>query len=155
VNTYLAQFKRGFRYTFIYQLRDGEGGEDTFGVFDRQSRQKSAATYIHNLTTILADKIQCADGFGQAAGGLNYTISPMPDTVHDLLLKKCNGDYALIVWGEKRSSSESVKVYLGRPHSNVNVYDVTVGAAPVQMLRDVEEVPLTLIDHALIVEVHH
>ena len=42
VNTYLAQFKRGFRYTFIYQLRDGEGGEDTFGVFDRQSRPKSS-----------------------------------------------------------------------------------------------------------------
>jgi hypothetical protein len=37
----------------------------------------------------------------------------------------------------------------------VNVYDVTVGAAPVQMLRDVNEVPLTLIDHALIVEVRH
>ena len=95
------------------------------------------------------------DGSGQAAGGLNYTISPMPDAVHDLLLQKCNGDYALIVWGEKGSSSESVKVYLGRSHSNVNVYDVTVGAAPVQMLRDVKEVPLTLIDHALIVEVRH
>ena len=55
VNTYLAQFKRGWRYTFIYQLRDGEGGSGNQGLFNSNSTPKLAATYIHNLTTILAD----------------------------------------------------------------------------------------------------
>jgi hypothetical protein len=32
LNTYLAQFKRGFKYTFIYQARDGEGGAGTFTI---------------------------------------------------------------------------------------------------------------------------
>ena len=32
-NTYLAQFKRGSTYTFIYELIDGEGGDTTQGLF--------------------------------------------------------------------------------------------------------------------------
>ena len=82
VNTYLAQFKRAWRYTFIYQLRDGEGGgSGNFGLFNSNSTPKPAATYIHNLTTILADPGQVT-----SPGSLNYSIVNEPATVHDLLI---------------------------------------------------------------------
>ena len=148
VNTYLAQFKRGFRYTFIYQLRDGEGGEDSFGIFDRQSRPKAAATYIHNLTAILADRAH-----GAASGRLNYSIANEPATVHDLLLQKSDGAFELVVWGERKSGADSVIVDLGGQRTTVNFYDVTVGTSPVQTLNNVKAVPLTLTDHALVLEV--
>ena len=101
VNTYLAQFKRGWRYTFIYQLRDGEGGNGNQGVFNSNSTPKLAATYIHNLTTILADRTPAA-----SPSSLNYSIIDEPATVHDLLIQKSTGTFELVVWDENVRGSE-------------------------------------------------
>ena len=149
VNTYLAQFKRGWRYTFIYQLRDGEGGGGgNQGVFNADSRPKLAATYIYNLTTILADKYPIA-----SPSALNYSITDKPVTVHDLLPQKSNGTFELVLWDENVIFHDNVIVNLGGEHAKINVYDITVGTNPVQTLTTVDSVSLTLSDHALIVEV--
>jgi hypothetical protein len=147
VNTYLAQFKRGWRYTFIYQLRDGEGGNDHLGLFNSNSTPKLAATYIHNLTTILADNMPVA-----SPGILNYSIIDEPATVHDLLIQKSNGTFDLVVWDENVRGSDKVSVNLGRSYAIVNVYDVTVGTSPTQTFSNVGSVSLNLSDHALIIE---
>jgi hypothetical protein len=148
VNTYLAQFKRGWRYTFIYQLRDGEGGSGVGpGLFNANSTPKLAATYIHNLTTILADKMPAA------RGSLNYSIVDQPATVHDLLIQKSTGTFELVIWDEKISGNDNVVVNLGRNYDMVHIYDVTVGISPMQTLTDVGSVSLNLSDHALIVEI--
>ena len=148
VNTYLAQYKRGYRYTFIYQLRDDEGGQDHFGVFDKNSRPKPAATYIHNLTAILADRTPIGN-----PGRLNYSIPNQPATVHDLLLQKSDGTFALVVWGEKVTGTDNVVVDLGGAGASVQVYDITVGTEPISTLRNAKSVPLSLSDHALIIEI--
>jgi hypothetical protein len=83
VNTYLAQFKRGWRYTFIYQLGEGEGGGGNHGLFHENWTPKLAATYIHNLTSILANEIPIA-----VPGTLDYSIAKQAPTVHDLLLQR-------------------------------------------------------------------
>ena len=150
VNTYLAQFKRGWRYTFIYQLRDGEGGNGNQGLFNSNSTPKLAATYIHNLTTILADKTPVA-----SPGSLNYSIIDEPATVHDLLIQKSNGTFELVVWDENVRGSDNVRVNLGRTYAAVNVYDVTVGTSPMQTLTNVGSVSLNLNDHALIIEINN
>ena len=147
VNTYLAQFKRGWRYTFIYQLRDGEGGNGNQGLFNANSAPKLAATYIHNLTTILADNMPVA-----SPGILNYSIIDEPATVHDLLIQKSNGTFDLVVWDENVSGSDNVSVNLGRSYAIVNVYDVTVDASPTQTFSNIGSVSLNLSDHALIIE---
>jgi hypothetical protein len=148
VNTYLAQFKRGWRYTFIYQLRDGEGGTGNQGLFHSDSTPKLAATYIHNLTAILAD-----DRPTESPGHLSYSIVNSPATVHDLLLQKSNGAFELVVWDENVRGNDSVTVNFGATYSAVNIYDVTIGTNPTQTLSNVSSVALTLSDHALIVEV--
>ena len=147
VNTYLAQFKRGWRYTFIYQLRDGEGGTGNQGVFHADSTPKLAATYIHNLTTILADDRPLG-----SSRQLNYSIVNQPATVHDLLLQKSNGAFELVIWDENASGNDRVAVNLGETYGTVNVFDVTVGTSPTQTLSNVGTVALTLNDHAMIVE---
>jgi hypothetical protein len=147
VNTYLAQFKRGFRYTFLYQLRDGEGGEDRYGVFDRDSRPKPAAEHIRNLTAILADPKPDA-----TPRALSYSIPGQPETVHDLLLHKGDGTLALVVWGERVSGGDEVRVTFAACHT-VKIYDVSLGSSPVKVLTAVDAVPLFLTDHALILEV--
>ena len=148
VNTYFAQFKRGWRYTFIYQLRDGEGGNGNQGLFNANSTPKPAATYIHNLTSILADNMPVA-----SPGFLNYSILDEPATVHDLLIQKSSGTFELVVWDEKVKGSDQVTVNLGRTYSRVNIYDVTLGSSPTQTLSNVASVSLNLTDHALIIEI--
>ncbi len=147
MNTYLAQFKRGWRYTFIYQLRDGEGGDGHEGLFNSNSTPKLAATYIHNLTAILANKTPVVP-----PGSLDYSITDQPATVHDLLIQKSDGTFELVVWDENVGGSDNVTVNLGHPYPTVNIYDVTVGALPTQKLTHSNCIPLKLSDHALIIE---
>jgi len=91
MNVYLRAAARGWSYTFIYQMIDDS---DSLGVFLNTSplTPKVAATYIHNLTTILEDT---SSNF--SATPLSYTISNEPSTVHDLLMQKSSGAYGLAV----------------------------------------------------------
>ena len=148
VNTYLAQFKRRWRYTFIYQLRDGEGGNDNLGLFNSNSTPKLAATYIHNLTTILADTTPVA-----SPGFLNYSIINEPATVHDLLIQKSSGVFDLVIWDENVRGGDNVTIDFGHSQVAVNVYDVTVGMSPTQTFTNVASVSLNMTDHALIIEI--
>lgn len=147
-NTYLAQFKRGWRYTFIYELVDGEGSSGNQGLFHGDLTPKPAANYIHNMTTILADT-----GTLSNPGQLDYSIVNPPSTVHDLLLQKNNGTFELVIWSEKTSGSTSVTVNFGGVHGHVSVYDITLGTSPTQSLMSVSSVPLSLTNHAVILEI--
>jgi len=70
-----------------------------------------------------------------------------------MLMQKSNGVFELAVWGEQTRGSADVIVELGNAASKVSVYDVTIGSAPIQTLTKVKSVPLTLSDHAMVVEV--
>jgi hypothetical protein len=148
VNTYLAQFAQGWRYTFIYELADGQGGTGNQGLFHKNWTPKLAATYIHNLTSILSDKAPLTH-----PGTLAFSIKDRSPTVHDLLLEKSGGIFELIVWGEQVWGANEVKVHLHAGHKVIRVYDVTRGIEPVQVLSKVTDVPLSVGDHALIVEI--
>jgi hypothetical protein len=147
VNLYLAQFKRGWRHTSVYLLRDrtDEGGNQAFGFFRPDYSPRKAAVYLHNLTTVLADDKAVA-----RPGRLDYTIPEQPATVHDLLLQKADGTFALVVWGERVTGSDEVTVRLGGKYPAVRVYDPTTGAEPVRTERAVEAVALTVSDHPLV-----
>ncbi len=148
-NLYLDQFAEGWSYTFIYELGDGEGGGGHQGLFHTDWTPKLSATYIHNLTTILADP-----GPPITPGALTYSIPNEPDTVHDMLMQKSNGVFELAVWGEQVQGANNVTVrFGGATVSAVNIYDVTVGSTPVQSYAGVKGVTLTLTDHAMVVEV--
>jgi len=148
LNMYLAQFKQGFKYTFMYMLRDAGGGDAGFGIVDASYRPKTSATYLHNLTTILADSGSIA-----TPAKLRYSIPDQPATVHDLLLEKSDGKFELLIWSEKASGTNSVTVHLGGSCTSVRVYDPTTGTSPAQSLRKFASVPLTLSDHPVVIEI--
>jgi len=147
LNLYLAQFKRGFRHTFVYMLRDAGGSDAGYGIFQTDYQPKRSAIYLHNLTSILAD-----DGGAVAPATLDYTIPNPPPTVHDLLLQKGDGTFGLVVWSEKASGSSPITVDLGATRPSVKLYDPTTGAAPTQTLTAARSVPLTLSDHPVLLE---
>ena len=68
LDLYLAAFKRGFSYTFVYMLRD-DPNQGYWGLFETSYAPKTSGTYLHALTTILADTA------ASAPGKLDYTIA--------------------------------------------------------------------------------
>jgi hypothetical protein len=150
LSLYLDQFKRGWSYTAVYLLRDrsDEGGNQQFGFYKPDYTPRKAAVYLHNLTTILADT-----GALPKPGHLNYTIPDQPATVHDLLLQKSDGAFALVVWSELVRGTNSITINLGGAHPTVTLYDPTVGTSATQTLHNAASVPLTLSDHPVIIEI--
>ena len=73
--------------------------------------------------------------------------------MHDLLLQKSDGTFALVVWGERLKGADEVTVQLGAAYPAVRVYDPTVGTEPVQTAGEVDSLKLTLSDHPLILAV--
>jgi hypothetical protein len=147
VDTYLAQFKRGWRYTFIYELRDGEGGPGHQGLYHADT-PKPAAIDIHNLTTILAD-----DQPLPHPGRLSYALDAPPPTVHDLLLQKSNGEFDLVVWDEHVRGTDHVTVRFGKVHRMVRLYDVAMTSNVVTKVYKTDQISLSLSNHAMIIAI--
>ena len=112
---YLDQFKRGWSHTAVYLLRDrtDEGGNQSFGFFKSDYTPRKAAVYLHNLTTILADR-----GSLDKPGQLNYSIPEQPPTVHEMLLQKSDGTFELVVWGERLEGRRRGDRASGQPVSD-------------------------------------
>lgn len=153
LSTYLSQYKRGWSYTAMYILRDrsDETGNQTFGFYKPDYTPRLAATYLHNLTSILADNISI-----KSPVQFTYTISPArPETVHELLLQKANGTLMLVVWSEKfKGGSDNIDVQFDNPLDVVNVYDPTVGIEPVQKFSGATSVSLVMTNHPYILEIN-
>jgi hypothetical protein len=150
MNLYLAQFKRGYAYTSVYLLRDrtDEDGNQSYGFYRPDYSPRKAAVYLHNLTTILADKSSIA-----GPGQLDFTILDQPKTVHDLLLQSSDGTFLLVVWDERLSGQDRVTVRLGPTHAPIRIYDPTTGVEPVQAPTDVSSLELALSDHPMIIAI--
>ena len=150
LSLYLDQFKRGWSHTAVYLLRDrvDEGGNQKFAFYKPDYTPRKAAVYLHNLTTILADR-----GSFRKPGALDYSIPGEPETVHDLLLQRSDGVFELVVWGEQLKGSNDVMVNFGSSRASVKIYDPTVGTSPTQTLANVRSVSLSMSDHPVVIEV--
>ena len=159
--------KDGVSRTYLYQLMDAyktgsRQGNDGTGLFDQNNLSKSAATAIHNLTTILADTGTAAATFTPTA--LSYTLANMPTTGNSLDMAKSNGAHDIVVWNEPKiwdqatgtqvtAAASTVTLQLGASYANVEVFDPMNGTTPVQTLKNVSSVALSVTDHPLIVQV--
>ena len=150
LNVYLAQFKRGYTYTSVYLLRDrtDEEGNQSFGFFKPDYSPRKAATYLHNMTTILADT-----GRAPAPGHFDYTIVDQPSTVHDLLLRRSDGTFQLVVWDERLNGQDQVTVDFGLTSAFITVYDPTIGADPILTKRNAASLDLLLSDHPVVIAI--
>jgi hypothetical protein len=150
MNLYLAQFKRGYSYTSVYLLRDrtDESGNQSHGFFRADYSPRKAAIYLHNLTTILADR-----GALAKPDALDFTIENQPKTVHELLLQRSDGAFQLVVWGERLTGQDNVTIHLGNKRASISIYDPTTGVVPVQTAVNVSSFELTLSNHPVVVQV--
>lgn len=120
------------------------------GTLMRDGTRYADFANCHNyVTTILTD-----EGAVAMPGQLEYSITPQPPTVHDLLLQKSDGRFELIVWNERfTGGSDTVTVKFGSPSRSVTLFDPTAGVSAIRQLRDVNSVALTLSDHPAVLEI--
>lgn len=149
LNLYLSQFKRKWSYTAVYLLRDrsDEAGNQSFGFYTKAYKPRRSALYLHNFTTILADQ-----GKAPELKTLNYSITKQPKTVHDLLLQKSNGKFALVIWGEKAAGTETISLNLGRSYPEIRLFDPTLGTKEVIVFKGATSIKFTVSDHPIILE---
>jgi hypothetical protein len=127
--------------------RVDEAGNQKFGFYRPDYSRRPAATYLHNLTTILADRSSV-----RREEKLGYRIQEPPTTVHDLLLHKGNGDFELLVWNEQVKGSASVRIDFEAALSSVKLFDVTVGTEAIQTLANVTDITMNLSNHPVVFE---
>jgi len=170
LSCYLSQFKQGWKYTAIYILRDrsDETGNQTYGFFASEwneqthrylSKPRLSAHYMHNFTTILADTESI-----KTSATLTYSITPRPETVHDLLLQKSGGTMMLIVWGEKYeygAKPDNVEVKFDKKYRDVRIYNPAQydpenpekGVQPVRMEKNIRSLSLSMLNCPYIIEI--
>jgi hypothetical protein len=150
LSAYLDQFKRGWKHTAIYLLRDrvDEGGNQTFGFYRPDNTPRLAADYLHNLTTVLADAPSA-----KTPGSLAYSLAGQTATVHDLLLQKLDGTFELVVWSERfTGGTDEVTVKMDAPVA-AKMFDPTQGISPVQTWTSADLFTLSLTDHPVVLEI--
>ena len=148
LSCYLSQFAQGWSHTAMYILRDrsDEAGNQSFGFYDKDYHPRKAAHYLHNITTLL-DYDQPAKRLSSVA----YTIENQSAEVHDLLLQKSDGSFALILWGELyEGGNQTVTVRLKRKY-NIRIFNPTEGTSPTCESR-MDNFDLEMTSHPYIVE---
>jgi hypothetical protein len=147
---YLDQFKRGWSYTAVYLLRDrvDEGGNQKFAFFRPDYTPRLAGVYLHNLTTILADR-----GSTGKTDALEYSIPNQPETVHDLLLQRSDRSFQLVLWDERIKDSDSIELRFTAKAPHVRMFDPIVGVTPVKTLEDITAISLTLSNRPVVIEI--
>lgn len=145
LNTYLDQYRLGWKYTFVYEIMDFSDGKD--GFYANYDTPRVSATYLHNLTMILAD-----NNTAFKPSVLAYSISGQPETVHDMLMQKSNGFFELAIWGELVSGSSHITVRFESARPSLAIYDPTVSAVPLKVYNRVESIPISITDHVIILQ---
>lgn len=143
---YLAQFKRGWTHTAVYLLRDrtDEAGNQRFGFYRPDHRPRPAAVYLHRLTKLLTDE---PGATARVPAPLAYVVEPQPDTVHDLLLRKRDGTWVLIVWNERVHGSDEIQIRFPQRRLEITVHDPMRSEFPVARYPAVQRVRLLLDRH--------
>ncbi len=157
-NGYLIAFLEGFSAFFGYELYDEGDGN---GFFSSLRVATTTATYMHNLTTTLADGGAGAATFTPAS--LNYSISGLPDDGRSFLLQKSNGHFQIVIWRNTTNYSQqsntaipitaaNVTITLSGRTANIQTFDITTGTTARTSLTAASAVTVAVADSCIIVD---
>jgi hypothetical protein len=123
-----------------------------YGLFNNDNSPKLAATALHDLTTILADKGANAASF--QPGTLNYTQTGGTSADHAMLLETSNGVFDLALWNDAdpgTASSDPLTISFGQAYQNVTLYDVVTDAST--SYQDVSQLNVNVGGDAMIIQI--
>ena len=147
-------------YEFIDEFPDPErdNQEKNFGLLRNDLSEKPSYVSLKNTIAILKD----SDAKASASGGLSYSLEGNLRDIHQLLLRKQDGSFYLIVWQEVQSynyasksdvnhSPRKITLKLGTQVGKAQTYLPLNGTTPVNTYTKVSSINLQVPDHLLIV----
>ena len=160
---YFDAFKMGVGSTYLYELSDelpdatGANMEMHFGLFHYDGTPKTAATALHNVTTLLADT-QAPSSLGT----LSYSLTGLPTTGYHQLFQKSDGTLVLAVWNDAKIwdnatlktiavDPTNVLLDLGQTVSSVKIYDPMIGLTPTKTMTSVAGFTVSVPDHPILI----
>ena len=164
LNTLFNAFLDQYKAVSIYQLYDEGGGT---GLMAAAGTPTTSGTYLHNLTTILADN--SANAATVVPGQLIYSVNGLPGTGRTAAFQKSNGHYVLAVWNNVHDynlqsntaitvNAVNVQITFGTSNaaflSTINVYDPTLGTNPTSQnnIVNVSSVTIALTDYPILID---
>lgn len=171
LSSYMDCQRAGNARVYWYELADSSNGqnssEQAFGIFTSSWTAKTAATALHNFTSVLT-----AGGiFSGTPGSLNYSVTGLPSTSatipsgYQLLYQQADGRFDIIAWVEQITWNEStnsvvspapsptsITIQFASPQ-NVNVYDPMIGTGAQQNYSGITTLTYNIVDHPIIFEV--
>ena len=157
-------FRRGIARAYFYELLDQDAKpadpEANFGLLRHDLSEKPIFSALKATIQLLQDP-----GGAFEPGKLDYSLSPSPEEVHQVLLQKRDGRFYLLLWQEvacydaaKRQSiavsPREVTLKLPAGVQKVTTYlPGTGGVKPAAVIERPGEVKLSVPDELLVVEV--
>jgi hypothetical protein len=164
----LEQFRLGYRRSFIYELLDID--QPKWGLFRANGTPRPAARGIRNLITLLGEGTfdpsseRWVMPRAPTASILKYGLSPLPESVHSVLLRKSIGTYYLILWNDANNwdaaTAKPISVApinatltFGQSIKKIRTFKpLTTGIAPTEVANSTA-VKLNVPDEPLVVEI--
>jgi hypothetical protein len=143
--------KDGDAGMYYYGLYDDGSGD--WGLFNADGTPRPAATALHDLTTLLADRGATAATF--TPGSLSYGLTGSITGDSSVLTEKSNGSFWLSLWNETEASGSphTVTVTLGAQAATVVEYDPLTGTSSVETWSNVSSFQVSVPDHPILLEI--
>ena len=157
-------FRQGIVRTYLYEFIDEfpdperDNQEVNFGLLRNDLSEKPSYVSLKNTIALLKDS-----GGASASGELSYSLEGDLTDIHQLLLRKQDGSFYLIVWQEVQSydyasksdinhNPRKVTLKLGTPIGKAETYLPLNGTTSVNTYNNVSSIDLDVPDHILIVK---
>lgn len=175
LNTYPAAFLAGSCSTNIYEMCDetsdplGLDYEWHFGLFHYDGTPKPAATALRNFVALLTagepartEKVRLCSTI-TSTGSLDYSTTTLPGSVKQLLLRKTDNSYWLLVWNDvtiwNGTTHEEIPidpigttVTLADAAASITVYNPYLGTTE-QTLTNTDSVTLDVLEYVKLIKV--
>lgn len=160
---FVKYFEQGIVRTYLHYFLDRfpdperDNQEENFGLLRNDLSEKPSYVSLKNTIALLKDS-----GGGSASGGLSYSLEGDLTDIHQLLLRKQDGSFYLIVWQEVpgydyasksdiNHSPRKLTLKLGTQVGKAETYLPLNGTNSVNTYTKVSSINLEVPDHLLIV----
>lgn len=155
-------WRQAYQAYIVYAMYDETAIDfGSYGIFTTPGNPKTAATYLHNLTTVLQDPGQTKSTF--STGALQCLVSNLPATSGQAAyFQRSDGVFIVAIWNEVSNWDDTlnppaavsitptnVTVSFAR-EGTINVYDPTLGTSAQQTLTN-NSVVVSLVDYPQII----
>jgi hypothetical protein len=162
---FLENFAWGIPRTYLYEFLDEapdpglSNNQLHWGIVRADGTEKPAFNSIKHLIAEVNDAAR-----PDQLSKLPWTLAPITESTHHLLLQKSNGEFDLILWREVSSFDvrkqkdidgppAATVLKLARTAKQVTLYEPVIQSAPIKSFSNTTDISIAIPDHPLVIAI--